>query len=145
MFEELQPALITLCVTILSGAIAVVGAYVTLYLRKIMVKLQAETNKITNDVEKQLAQDSLARINDLIFQSVLATQVTTVEGLKNASEDGKLNKEDAEKIAESVKKQVLEQLAPDVVNSVKTQINDLDAYINSRIEVELTKVKKELK
>ena len=145
MFEELQPALITLCVTILSGAIAVVGAYVTLYLRKIMVKLQAETNKITNDVEKQLAQDSLARINELIFQSVLATQVTIVEGLKNASEDGKLNKEDAEKIAESVKKQVLEQLAPDVVSSVKTQINDLDAYINSRIEVELTKVKKELK
>lgn len=145
MFEELQPALITLCVTILSGAIAVVGAYVTLYLRKIMVKLQAETNKITNDVEKQLAQDSLARINDLIFQSVLATQVTIVEGLKNASEDGKLNKEDAEKIAESVKKQVLEQLAPDVISSVKTQINDLDAYINSRIEVELTKVKKELK
>lgn len=145
MFEELQPALITLCVTILSGAIAVVGAYVTLYLRKIMVKLQAETNKITNDVEKQLAQDSLARINDLIFQSVLATQVTIVEGLKNASEDGKLNKEDAEKIAESVKKQVLEQLTPDIVNSVKTQINDLDAYINSRIEVELTKVKKELK
>ena len=58
---------------------------------------------------------------------------------------GKLNKEDAEKIAESVKKQVLEQLAPDIVSSVKTQINDLDAYINSRIEVELTKVKKELK
>lgn len=145
MTEEFQTMFMSLLVTILTGAASLVSAYILLYLRKASSRLEAETAKISNEMERDLVQGALSDINELIYQTVYAAQTTIVEGLKNQSSDNKLTKEDAMIIASDVKTKVLDQLTDDVKQLVDKNIIDIDSYVKDRIEVELTRVKNDLK
>lgn len=142
--QEVQTMAHTLLLTIVSGALILATTYFSLYLKRFTKKLTAEAEKIEIIEKQQLATVAINRVNSLIYQTVFAMQVTTVEEKKRESENGRLTKEQAAQIMEKVKKQVKEQLNSDVINLLKLEINDVDMYIENRIELELDKVKKDL-
>lgn len=139
--EELQVLLVNTLIGVATGLILLGGAYLNKFLKKALDKVNAETNKIDNENQKEFINRAIENLNGLVTRTVLATQTTLVEGLKKASEDGKLSKEDAEVVKNSVFELVKGQLSDDAKIVLGIQISDLDKYIDTEIEVALAKVR----
>lgn len=128
---------------LLSSILIVAGSYLLLYLVKINKKLKHEIIKSRNNELKKLSNDALNNINDVIYTTVYAAQVTVVNETKELN-NGKLSKEDAKKILEKVKEDILKQLSDDVKKNASIQIDDIELYVTNRIELELNTVKFDL-
>ena len=123
------------------GLIALAAAYATLYLNKAAKKALEESKKIKNEAQRELAQNAINRIYNLTGDVVAAAQTTLVEQVKATAEDGKLTKEDGERIAKAVKEDVLKMADDKLIDLAKTEVSDLDAYIAVAIEKQLGIIK----
>lgn len=112
--------------------LGILAAFVVEFLR---VKSKEIINKLDNDVAKKYAE----MITNTVTTCVIATNQTYVEALKK---NGKFN-EEAQKLAfEQTKTAILEILTEDAKEYLTEFYGDLDKQLNSLIEAEVNRNKK---
>ena len=139
--EVLQEGMIKLLEIVISGALAIASVYATLYVTKATQKAKVEIAKLKDEQAKELLNASLDRVDTLLKTNIIAMENTLKKELAKGVEDGKIEKEELNKLAFAVKENVLNQLGEDTVMILNNGLNDLNGYIEARLEQVLVEVK----
>ena len=139
--EVLQEGMIKLLEIVISGALAIASVYATLLVTKATQKAKMEISKLKDEQAKKLLDDSLDRVDVLLKTNIIAMENTLKKELAKGVEDGKIEKEELNKLAFAVKENVLNQLGEDTVMILNNGLNDLNGYIEARLEQVLVEVK----
>ena len=139
--EVLQEGLLGLLEIVIGGALAIASVYATLYVTKATQKAKMEISKLKDEQAKNLLNDSLDRVDVLLKTNIIAMENTLKKELAKDVEDGKIEKEELNKLAFAVKENVLNQLGEDTVMILNNGLNDLNGYIEARLEQVLVEVK----
>ena len=139
--EMLEKNLIELLDIIIGCALAIASAYGTLFVAKATQKAKMEISKLKDEQAKNLLNDSLDRVDVLLKTNIIAMENTLKKELAKGVEDGKIEKEELNKLAFAVKENVLNQLGEDTVMILNNGLNDLNGYIEARLEQVLVEVK----
>ena len=138
--EDIKVLVNTLAITIITGVIGILGAYAKLTLKKIELKVQAETAKIEDDKTRDMILLAFSNVKDVVSNAVIAAETTTVAELKKANEDGKLSKEDGQYVFNAVKDKVITQVSDDTKTAMTTVIGDFDSYVENLIHAQLAQI-----
>lgn len=143
MSQEILDSLNVLLTTIITGVIGIIGVYISIYLNKLKEKAMASAKAIEDDSTRTLVNNAIERLNSLIVDNVKSAQLTLVKEITENAEDG-YSKEDLIAVKDVVQKNILKQLNNDSKELVKLQIEDLNGYIDNKIEVALGELKGQL-
>ena len=137
---ELQEALNSLGITILVGVVGVVGVYLRLTLKKLTTKAELQISKIEDEKQRQLLLNAKEDVRELVENTIITAEQTTVKSLKSQNEDGKLTINDGKVVLSEVKESVLEQLSKDSKELIVKNTNNLEEYLNNLIESTLAEI-----
>ena len=138
--DEIKVLINTLAVTIITGVVGIIGAYAKLALKKIELKAEAETSKIEDEKTRSMILLAFDNVRDIVTNAVITAETTTVAQIKKANEDGKLTKEDGEKVFAEVKDKVLAQVTDDTKSAMTTVIGNFDSYVEDLIHSQLAQI-----
>lgn len=138
--DDIKVLVNTLAITIITGVIGILGAYAKLTLKKIELKVQAETAKIEDDKTRDMILLAFSNVKDVVNNAVITAETTTVAELKKANEDGKLTKEDGEKVFAAVKDKVVSQVSDDTKTAMSAVIGNFDSYVEDLIHAQLAQI-----
>lgn len=138
--DEIKVLINTLAVTIITGVVGIIGAYAKLALKKIELKAEAETSKIEDEKTRSMILLAFDNVRDIVANAVITAETTTVAQIKKANEDGKLTKEDGEKVFAEVKDKVLAQVTDDTKSAMTTVIGNFDSYVEDLIHSQLAQI-----
>jgi hypothetical protein len=127
---------------VLLALITLAGAYAVLYINKLKIKADAEIEKIADEKQRKLIQDSFERINDLVIKTVGSIENTVAKDLRQMVADGKVDKAELEKYGKQAAEEIYSQLSDDTKALAEVQINDLYKYIMDAIENQVGLIKK---
>ena len=139
--EEIDLALHSLMVLVITGAISIIGIYTVLLMKKLSLRISKEAEKIGDSELREKAQDAIFTINEIITTTVFALQVTLVREIREKAADGKLTPEEAEMVFNIAKQQITEQLSEELIKSAQYSIEDVEGYIANKIEMALQEIK----
>ena len=142
--NDINLALHSLLVLVITGMIGVVGLYAALLMKKLSLRISKEAEKIGDTELRDKAQDAIFTINEIITNTVFALQVTIVKEIKLAAEDGKLTPEESEMIFNIAKQQITSQLSEELLHAAEYSIDDIEGYIANKIETALQEIKDKL-
>lgn len=132
--ENLQPILVNALGTILSAAITTAAIMLVAYLAKLRQKAQSEINK----VENESTQTYLSNVLDTVYANLSAAvdriEVTLVKELKNATGDGKLTKEDQDRVAEAAKELCKQITGQETMDALAEIVGDTEQYLLTLID-----------
>ena len=140
----MEQAISNLLTNILQSVIVILGALIAVATNKVINYLETKTKNIKETNTKQLANQALNDLNEIIKKNVGAAQATLVQVAKEANEDGKLTKEDGDKIKEAVCIKIKSQLSDLNRQYIAKEIKNLDNYINSMVEYYLAQLKNQI-
>ena len=124
--EVLQEGLLGLLEIVIGGALAIASVYATLYVTKATQRAKVEIAKLKDEQAKELLNASLDRVDTLLKTNIIAMENTLKKELAKDVEDGKIEKEELNKLAFAVKENVLNQLGEDTVMILNNGLNDLN-------------------
>ena len=140
----MEQAITNLLTNILQSVIVILSAMIVVATNKVINYLETKTKNIKETNTKQLANQALNDLNEIIKKNVGAAQTTLVQVAKEANEDGKLTKEDGDKIKEAVCIKIKSQLSDLNRQYIAKEIKNLDNYINSMVEYYLAQLKNQI-
>jgi hypothetical protein len=79
----------------------------------------------------------------LVESTVNEANATAMAGIREAAQDGVINKDEAQKVKNQVLKQVKDNLPPKATALLVANLGDLDLYINGQIEKKIVEAKAE--
>ena len=125
------------------GLIALSGAGLLYLIAIARKKILAETEKIKNEDQRNLVKATIEKVDNLAKITVQNAEQVMVKEAKSATEDGKLTKEDANKVKNAVKNEIIDKLSSDTKAILSEEYKDIESYIDKLIEAkvhELTKL-----
>lgn len=141
ILEKMLTGQIPTALCILIYIIIALMPFLSIYYKKIIQKTKAQIAQIDNDVQRDLINNAIDRIDKLVTTNVIRMQHTVVKGLKESTKDGKVDKDELRQVAVMVEKTVLSQASEEVKELAALQIKDLSDYIQAQIEVALATIK----
>lgn len=117
--------------------LALLSIYVCKWFDKLALKANEETNKLKNQEFRGYATEAIIILQDLVKTNVVAIEETLKKDLLEAAEDGKLTKEDASVLKNSVIELTNSQLSQINKNALLKLFGDLNSVIGSMIEKEV--------
>lgn len=142
--EQVQAELVKLISVILCGAIGVLSVYVTIFFKKLSSKAMAQTELLKDEGARVLLKNAIDDVDELIATNIVKMENTLVKEIKEAAEDGKVDKNELKQVAVAVKGDVLDQIGSQTENILLGNIQNLDSYVEARIEYILTNLKQNL-
>ena len=140
LINELETQLIK---SFAEGLIALSGAGLLYLIAIARKKILAETEKIKNEDQRNLVKATIEKVDNLAKITVQKAEQVMVKEAKSATEDGKLTKEDAYKVKNAVKNEIIDKLSSDTKAILSEEYKDIESYIDKLIEAkvhELTKL-----
>ena len=125
------------------GLIALSGAGLLYLIAIARKKILAETEKIKNEDQRNLVKATIEKVDNLAKITVQNAEQVMVKEAKSTTEDGKLTKEDANKVKNAVKNEIIDKLSSDTKAILSEEYKDIESYIDKLIEAkvhELTKL-----
>lgn len=138
---DLQNILVQSLSTIIVSLLGLGVAYFVKFLNAKTIKVKEESLNIKDEGQRKLVIDAIDRINSLVQTNVIAIEQTLGKEIKNVVNDGVVDKNELQGLAQIVVDRVKGQANDDVLLLANQSISDLDAYILATIEKELAKVK----
>ncbi|MCM1221858.1 MAG: hypothetical protein NC548_46040 [Lachnospiraceae bacterium] len=140
VLATLQDAVVTLaCAGITTLAVMAVA-----YLAKLRKKAEAEIDKIVDEDTQILAQDILDRTFSTLSICIDKMEVTLVKAIKRANDDGKLTKEDGERVAQEAIDLFYDIVDQDVAEGLTLVVQDVQKYLLTLVDSLVLEKKKEL-
>ena len=137
----MNEVLINVLTTIIVGVISILSAFIVKYVNKLIEKAKDELQNIKDEGTRNLAQGALDTLNSIIYTNVVSAETTLKKEMISASEDGKLTKEDYNKLKEAVVDNIIIQVSNDVLDAANKELDDVDEYIKVKIEEVLAQIK----
>lgn len=126
---------------VLSGLIAIVGAYMTLFVAKVTQKASLEVAKLKDERQQAILSNTLSKVDDLLRTNIVALEETTKKVMLESIKDGKIEKSELKQLAEEVKINVVNQLGEGSLAILNESLGDTTGYIEARLEEVLAEVK----
>ena len=123
--EMLEKNLIELLDIVIGCALAIASAYGALF------------------VAKAILNDTLDKVDVLLKTNIVAMENTLKKEISEGIKDGKVEKDELNKLAVNVKENVLNQLGKGSLDILNEGLNDVNGYIEARLEQVLVDIKKE--
>lgn len=139
--ELLQEGLIDLLKIVIESVLAIASVYATMFVANVTQKAKVELQKVKDEKAKELLNESLDRVDALLRTNIIAMENTLKKELVKDIADGKIDKEEAKLLVDNVKKNVLNQLGNESLVVLNEGLNDLNGYIEARLEQILVEVK----
>ena len=141
MNELLKDTLIQLLSVILTGAITIASAYITVFIAKATEKAKLESKKIEDERQRGMLQDALDKVDSLLKTNIIALENTIKKEMLEAIADGKIEKDELKTLAVKVKENVLIQLGNDSIDILCSSMGDVNGYLEARVEELLVQIK----
>ena len=119
------------------GLIALSGAGLLYLIAIARKKILAETEKINNEDQRNLVKATIERVDNLAKITVQNAEQVMVKEAKSTTEDGKLTKEDADKVKNAVKNEIIDKLSSDTKVILSEEYKDIESYIDKLIEAKV--------
>ena len=139
--ELLQEGLIDLLKIVIESVLAIASVYATMFVANVTKKAKVELQKVKDEKAKELLNQNLDRVDVLLRTNIIAMENTLKKELIKDVADGKIDKEEAKLLVDNVKKNVLNQLGNESLVVLNEGLNDLNGYIEARLEQILVEVK----
>ena len=133
--------LVNIITTVLTGLLSILAVVVINYVTKLITKAKANANKIEDETAMSMVNTALDNLQELIKTNVTSAEVALKQEIIKASKDGKLTKEDAISLKNTVKDNIIKQLSTSSYELLKLELNDVESYIENKIEVVLASIK----
>ena len=127
--------------TIIVALVGLASAYIVQYINVAIKKIKTETKSIQDMETRILIDSTLDNLSKLVKVNVESAQETIVKELKQTTVDGKLDIDDAKTVLNIVKGKVLAQLSDSGKEALGVIIDDLEGYVEGKIEVSLKELK----
>ena len=119
------------------GLIALSGAGLLYLIAIARKKILAETEKIKNEDQRNLVKATIEKVDNLAKITVQNAEQVMVKEAKSTTEDGKLTKEDADKVKNAVKNEIIDKLSSDTKAILSEEYKDIESYIDKLIEAKV--------
>ena len=140
----LENTVIQLLGIVIGGLLAIASAYMTLFVAKATQKAKVETEKLKDERQRKIINTTLNKVDELLRTNIIALENTVKKDMLVLIADGKIEKEELKKLAQNVKKNVLNQLGEDSLAILNDTLGDVSGYLDVRIEEKLAEIKKEI-
>ena len=140
----LENTVIQLLGIIIGGLLAIVSAYMTLFVAKATQRAKVETEKLNDERQKAIVDATLDKVDELLKTNIIALENTVKKDMLELIADGKIEKEELKKLAENVKINVINQLGEGSIAILNETLGDVNGYLEVRIEEKLAEIKKEI-
>ena len=141
MENLLKDTVIQLLGIIIGGCLAVASAYCGLLVARATQKIKLEIERLNDETQKRILNDSLDRVNSLLQTNIIAMENTVKKDMLVAIEDGKVEKAELKTLADNVKNNVLKQLGNDSLEVLNNSLGDVNGYLEVKIEEILAQIK----
>ena len=141
MENLLKDTVIQLLGIIIGGCLAVASAYGSLLIVRATQKIKLEIEKLNDETQKKILDDTLDRVNNLLQTNIIAMENTVKKDMLDAIADGKIEKAELKTLADNVKNNVLKQLGNDSLEVLNNSLGDVNGYLEVKIEEILAQIK----
>ena len=141
MENLLKDTVIQLLGIIIGGCLAVASAYAGLLIARVTQKIKLEIEKLNDETQKKILDDTLDRVNNLLQTNIIAMENTVKKDMLDAIADGKIEKTELKTLADNVKNNVLKQLGNDSLAVLNDSLGDVNGYLEVKIEEILAQIK----
>lgn len=132
--DQVMNTLLTTAGTVLCALISVLGAFAIVYLTKLRQKAQAEIDKIDNESTQTYLSNVLDTVYNNLSASIDRIEVTLVKELKATTEDGKLTKEDQDRVAKAAMELCEQITGNEMMNALGDIVGDTETYLLTLID-----------
>ena len=139
--ELLQEGLVDLLKIVIESVLAIASVYATMFVANVTKKAKVELQKVKDEKAKELLNENLDIVDLLLRTNIIDMENTLKKELIKDVADGKIDKEEAKLLVDNVKKNVLNQLGNESLVVLNEGLNDLNGYIEARLEQILVEVK----
>ena len=141
MENLLKDTVIQLLGIIIGGCLAVASAYGSLLIARATQKIKLEIEKLNDETQKKILDDTLDRVNNLLQTNIVAMENTVKKDMLASIADGKIEKVELKTLANNVKNNVLKQLGNDSLEVLNNSLGDVNGYLEVKIEEILAQIK----
>ena len=141
MENLLKDTVIQLLGIIIGGCLAVASAYGSLLIARATQKIKLEIEKLNDETQKKILDDTLDRVNNLLQTNIIAMENTVKKDMLASIADGKIEKDELKTLADNVKNNVLKQLSEDSLAVLNDSLGDVNGYLEVKIEEILAQIK----
>lgn len=139
--ENIQEQVINLLQIIIGGAISVACVYTTAFISQQIEVAKEKVKSIQDENARKIVDNALTKIDDVISTNIISAENTLKPQILSAISDGKVEKEELNSLAISVKENVLNQLSDGTLKAINGTIADINGYVENRIESVLADLK----
>lgn len=127
---------------VLSTIVPAVTALLVWCVKLLTTFVKAKENEIKSKTNNETVKSYVELISDNATNIVISLNQTLVEGLKEASSDGRLTKDDAEMIKTKAIAMLADTLSDDIKETIAKVFKDTNKYLENVIERTVVTVKK---
>ena len=128
-------------VNLMLAVITLAGTYAIYYIRLGASKLQAQTAQIADEKARQLLNNAVLDVANLVTLSVGAMEQTTAKALREAVKAGTKDRAELVALGRDVFNDVKKQIGPEAQRVITKNLGSFDSYLKKCIENEVLKVK----
>lgn len=132
--DQVMNTLLTTAGTVLCAMITALGALAIVYITKLRQKAQAEIDKIDNESTQTYLSNVLDTVYNNLSASIDRIEVTLVKELKATTEDGKLTKEDQDRVAKAAMELCQQITGNEMMDALGDIVGDTEAYLLTLID-----------
>lgn len=139
--EIIQSVVSETLVNLMLAVITLAGTYAIYYIRLGASKLQAQTVQIADEKARQLLNNAVLDVANLVTLSVGAMEQTTAKALREAVKAGTKDRAELVALGRDVFNDVKKQIGPEAQRVITKNLGSFDSYLKKCIENEVLKVK----
>lgn len=139
--EIIQSVVSETLVNLMLAVITLAGTYAIYYIRLGASKLQAQTAQIADEKARQLLNNAVLDVANLVTLSVGAMEQTTAKALREAVKAGTKDRAELVALGRDVFNDVKKQIGPEAHRVITKNLGSFDSYLKKCIENEVLKVK----
>lgn len=132
--DALNQAVTSVLAEVLLALLALAAAYATLYIRRLAQRLEQQS-------QSDLGDAAIRRVSQLAEQVVLALEATSARAVRQAVADGRVDRQELERIGQQAVDEVLQSLNAASREALRQTVGDVQAYIRREVEARLEALK----
>ena len=141
--EMLEKNLIELLDIVIKGLLTIASAYGVYLVSKVIQRIKLKMIKLESEQAQVIFNNALEKVDMLLKTNIVAMENTLKKEISEGIKDGKIEKDELNKLAVNVKENVLNQLGKGSLDILNEGLNDVNGYIEARLEQVLVDIKKE--
>ncbi len=145
MWEQLSPQINEVVISIAIGLVALGAAYISYFLKQAASRLKIETDQIQDRARAQKIRYALDRLEETAERVVFKTEQTVADSLRNAVKEGKMDRSELLVLGQNACEEIIQIMEPEMVQILRTNLGDLQAYVLGVVESQVKKLKKDSK